>query len=262
MARAFLHLTRLHDKRGKKIFGPGLVNAGYELTGGTDFQRGDVVVMWNRRPSQAHIAKLAEHRGAHLVIVENGYAGCDANGRKLYAMALNHHSGVGRTPSCEMFPNRWKQQNLTLSPWREDGRDILVLPQRGIGEAGVTMPRDWTQGVCKELKKRTRRLVRVRKHPGNSKDVKPLEEDLQNVWACVTWGSGAAVKSILYGVPVFHALKGWIGAPAAQHLSHDLEKPFCRSRIPFVRCLSWAQWSRDEIASGMAFRWLIAADNA
>jgi hypothetical protein len=73
----------------------------------------------------------------------------------------------------------------------------------------------------------------------------------------VTWGSGAAIKAIAAGIPVFHELKCWIGAEAAQFGIEDLEHPFLGDRHLMFHRLSWAMWTSEELESGEPFRWLL-----
>ena len=70
---------------------------------------------------------------------------------------------------------------------------------------------DWTVDVVSRLRRFTDREIRVRAHPG-ARPHPPLTPDLADCWAAVTWGSGAGVKALCEGVPVFHELAGWIGA--------------------------------------------------
>jgi hypothetical protein len=129
-----------------------------------------------------------------------------------------------------------------------------VLLQRSIGEEGVAMPRNWPDTIAKKLKKLTNRPIRIRKHPGKDKTQPPtLEDDLKGAWAAVTWGSGAALKAIIAGVPVFHELAGWIGAGAATTVL-DIENPWMGDRLPMLRRMAWGQWTWDELRSGEAMR--------
>ena len=207
----------------------------------------DVLLIWNRYSRHEHHAKMYEKAGGKVVIMENGYAG------NAKALALNHHNGAGTwTIGTE---DRWHKFGVDLQPWRAGGDYILVLPQRGIGEPGVSMPRNWLINMLDKLKRHTDRPIKIRKHPGTNKCV-PLEDDLANAWACVTWGSGAAIKALAYGVPVFHEFGQWIGA-SASNCNMDIESPYLGDRLPMFKRLAYAQWALDEIQSGEAFEWLL-----
>lgn len=214
--------------------------------------RDDLLVLWNRSHYENHVALRYEAAGATVVVAENGYIGSDGAGHKLYALARTHHNGagkwnVGNTP-------RWRQP---IRPWRGSGDTILVLPQRGIGCTGIAMPTGWEVDVRKRLAAMTDRPVRVRRHPGVAKEDPYLA--LVGAHAAVTWGSGAGIKALAYGVPVFHDFSMWIGAPAARALKGaDIEDPFLGDRLPMFERLAWAQWSLAEVQSGEAFRCLLA----
>ncbi len=248
----------------KAFFCEGLERAGYSLTGDIHHQPApdDVLIVWNRHGQHDGHARRFEAAGARVIVAENGFVGHDRDGHKLYAMCLNHHLGAGTWRVGEA--DRWAPLGIELKPWRTAGDHILVLAARGIGERGIAQPREWPLSIEARLRKVTKRPIRVRLHPGiqlklNDAVLPPLDPDLAGAWACVTWGSGAGIKSIIAGVPVFHELPGWIGAPAARFLPglNDLETPFTEDRLPMLRRLAWAQWSSDEIATGEPIKWLL-----
>ncbi len=214
----------------------------------------DILVVWNRSPHNDLIATRYEAAGARVIVVENGYIGADRQGHHLYAMALGNHAGAG-TWTCGPG-DRFGQLGIHLLPWRRAGKEIVVLPQRGIGAPGVAMPRDWTDSVLTRLRKVTDRPIKVRMHPGKDRTDPFL--DLKTAWAAVTWASGAGIKAIVYGIPVFHELPAWIGAPAAKLGIDTIEDPFLGDREPMLQRLSWAQYTLAEIQSGEAFKWLLA----
>lgn len=196
-----------------------------------------------------------ERCGAHVVVTENGWVGKAPGGGKLYALCRNHHNGRGQWREGE--PGRWKQFGVELKAWRPRGDHIVVLPQRGIGEPGVAMPRDWVTDVMRRLLAVTKRPIRIRKHPGEKKG-DDLYEDLRGAHAVVTWGSGAAIKAIAAGIPAFYELNNWVGAPAARMGLGSIEEPFMGDREPMFDRLAWAQWSVPEIESGEPFKWLLS----
>ena len=108
--------------------------------------------------------------------------------------------------------------------------------------------------MVKRLQQITDRPIVVRKHPGAAKsDPWP---DLEGAWCAVTWGSGAAIKAMVAGIPVFHEMLNWIGAPAARFGVSNIEDCLTGDRERMLHRLSFAQWSLDEISSGEAFAWL------
>lgn len=213
----------------------------------------DVLLIWNRSRGNHDLATRYEKAGARVLVAENGYIGKDRDGHLLYALALGHHLGAGAW--VEGAGDRWDRLNIDLLPWRSDGREIVVLPQRGIGEPGIAMPSDWTTKVVERIRKVTDRPIRIRPHPG--KDKTDPGPDLQKAWAAVTWASGAGIKSIVAGVPVFHDMPSWIGGSAAKRGVGDIENPFLGDRLPMLRSLAWSQWESAEVEEGTPFKWLL-----
>lgn len=247
----------LHYRRD--AFEHGLKRLGYEIAPKPLLypEPGDVLVIWNRKPSDEGFARTYEKAGAEVIVAENGYVGRAPDGDKLYALALGHHNGIGAWPSGG--PERWERLGVDLAPWRSIGRDVVILPQRGIGERGVAMPLTWTAQMYDGLKARTSRPISIRRHPGVAK-LEPYEA-LMTAHAAVTWASGAAIKAIVAGVPVFYGLEGWIGAAAASRDINRLETPPLPDRLPMLHRLAWAQWSILEIHSGEAFAWLLTSQS-
>lgn len=216
-------------------------------------REGDVLVIWNRHRF-AQEATRYERVGAKVIVAENGWLNRSPGNGKMIALCLGHHNGAGQWSDGP--EDRWAPLGIELRPWREDGDHILVLGQRGIGEHGVAQPRRWAEDTVARLRAKTKRPVILRLHPGNAEP--PPEPDWSNVWAAVTWASGAGIKAIVAGVPVFHGLPTWIGAGAARHGFDNIEKPYLGDRLPMLRRLAWAQWSLDEITTGEPVARLLA----
>jgi hypothetical protein len=206
-----------------------------------DPKPGDVLLIWNRSGVNEHDARRFESVGATVLVAENGYLGKEWLGIKWFALAIGHHNGLGLWH--DEGPDRWDRYGVELHPWRS-GHEVVVLPQRGIGEPGIAMPRSWPAA----------KYGRVREHPG-IRPCKPLNDDLAHAAYVVTWGSGAALKALLFGVPVYYGLSGWIGAQAALPIS-DIGGSPKRSdadRLAMFRRLAWAQWTVNEIETGEPF---------
>jgi hypothetical protein len=210
---------------------------------------GDVLICWNRYRRDEEIIRRYEKAGAYVLITENAWLGPESKEHHWFALAHNHHNGSGR-----WHVGNEPRRILETLPWRTNGDHILVLPQRGLGEPGVRQERDWLRATLVALKFATKRPIKVREHPG----IRPHPEiDWKDVWATVTWASGAAIKGIVAGVPCFYEFPRWIGAPAARYTFDDFEAPFRGDRSILLNRLSWAQWTADEIAKGEPFEWLL-----
>lgn len=235
-----------------EAFAAGLRKHGYQIQKKPRGEPGDVLVIWNRTAvSEPHIRHYKAN-SCPVIVVENGWIAKGGERGRVYAICLDHHNGAGDWYVGDN--DRWKQFGITLKPWRETGDFLLLLPQRGYGEPGVAMPRGWVDTVTKRLKSRTKLPVHLRAHPGMNRD--GLEAALEGAYAVVTWASGAGIKAIALGVPVFYGLSTWIGGPAGK-FGLEIEKPFLGDRMPMFHRLSWAQWTLSEVESGEPFACLL-----
>lgn len=236
------------------VFAHGLARHGYHCELGRHQRNpgpNDLLVLWNRTRAFDPVARMYEARGARVLVVENGYID---EGEKFYAVALGHHNGAGSwyVGDQPRFP-------VDERPWRTSGSKVLILPQRGIGEQGIAMPSGWALRITDRLREITDRPLVLRPHPGHQRVPIPL--DFRDVWCAVTWGSGAAIKALHAGIPVFHEFGRWIGSPGAAPLAGDLEACHTPDRRELWTRITWAQWKLDEIESGEAFDRLLNEDH-
>lgn len=218
---------------------------------------GDVLVTWNRHRTQDEPIKAHEEAGGTVLVVENGYFGRNFGGSEWYALALDQHNGAGRTPPGDAA--RWESLGIPLKPWKRDGSEIVILATRGMGSAKCREPSGWAEKVAAALRADQDRPVRIRKHPGPQSQAPetPLEVDLADAWAAVTWGSTAGLKALAMGVPVIHGFPKWIGAGAARFYERGRIERFFGDRQQMFHRVASAMWSIDEIATGKAFRCLL-----
>ena len=218
-----------------EAFKAGLERLGYTVQFGLTNNPGDrdVLVSWNRLREGANAATAFEKAGRPVLIAENASWGNDFLGGSWLTLARSYHNMAGRFPIGDS--SRWDSLGAELQPWRTIG-ETVVLPQRGIGHPLVKMPVHWPQ----------QQAGRIRQHPGRGAG-KPLADDLGHAGKVVTWGSGAAVKALLWGIPVESHMPNWI---AAQDNTDA-------GRLAMFRSLSWAQWRLDEIRTGEALAWLL-----
>ena len=237
----------------RDAFCDGLRRCGYDVGPVQDRpSRSDLLLIWNRYGRWDALARRYEAAGATVVVAENGYLGREWNGRAWYSLALGWNAGAGRWPVGG--PERASM--FHVEPWRAGGEFVLVLAQRGIGTAPVAQPHGWHQRAAVQLKNMGHR-VEVRGHPGAKQHNESLYAQLDGAKFAVTWASGAGVKALLYGVPVYCGFNRWIGAQVSRPFVKPLAEPFRGDRSEFLTRLAWAQWTVEEIGSGHAFRHLL-----
>lgn len=220
-----------------KAFVSGIERLGYKAEIGLPDRIGpkDLFCTWNRIGSANTVAQRFQDMCLPVIVAENAAWGNDFLGRRWYSLAKYHHNTADRFPVGGH--ERWDSLGVELAPFRQEG-ETVILPQRGIGSPPTRMPSGWPQDALR------RYGGRIRPHPG-TKTCKSLESDLANAGRVISWGSGAAIKAIMWGIPVVSEMPNWIGA------CENTEE----SRLAMFRRLAWAQWQLSEIESGEAFRW-------
>lgn len=255
---AHLFLKRDPAYRAEAFYA-GLVAAGYMVDWREPRQanRGDVIVIWNKGGLDESRANAFEKAGGTVLVAENGYFGTDIDGNQLYAISEHGHNGSGRW--TQGVGKRWDLLNTTIKPWRLKGQHILICPNRYIGSRLMRQPADFIASTVQLLQDRTERQIRIRPHPGNwqvSPPKVPIEEDLENAWACVIWASSAGVRALVAGIPVICLAPNWICQDAATDTLNDIEWPKLPDREPVLERMAWAQWTLREISLGTPFEYL------
>lgn len=240
---AWLYLRHTFDRRFE-LFSAGLKRHGYRVENGlpTNIGDQDIFITWNRLAASNNIAKQFEARGQTVLVAENASWGNSFQGKKWFHVARNYHNTAGCFPIGDS--ERWDNLGCELKPFRNsaDFPEVVVLPQRGIGSDPTRMPQGWAKRAQKGYG------ARVRLHPGkNESHVISLAEDLENCGKVVTWGSGAAIKALMLGIPVLGEMPNWI----ARQDNTEVD------RLRMFRELAWAQFAHEEIQSGFVFERLI-----
>lgn len=231
---AWLNLRYTGTER-QRIFQAGLERHGYEVKYGTTMhpRPKDIFLSWNRIGIGHQCAQAFEALGYPVLVAENAAWGNTFAGEHWYSLAPNYHNL--NNPDLPDDPARWDALAVDLAPFRTAG-EVVILPQRGIGSHPYVMPKDWPQ------KAHAKYGGRIRQHPGRNKE-KPLEDDLAHAGRVVTWGSGAAIRAIMWGIPVIYEMPLWVGACDNSE----------QGRLDMLRRLAWQQFTLKEIELGIAF---------
>lgn len=247
----------------RQAFVEGLKLTGYEVSSNSPARgaKGDVLVLWNRYGGWHDIASQFEREGGTVVVAENGYLGRGGTPPKFdvhpegpkpehyYSISLGWHNGRGRWHVGG--PERFATLEVVLKPWRSDGEHILVCPNRSFGVGEQVMQPDWAQRAADRVRRQTKRPVRIRAHPGNNQPKRSLAEDLKGAWAVVVWSSSVALHSLVEGIPVFIEAPFQIVKGAGARGSVD--SPETPERLPHFERMAWAQWTIEEISTGLPF---------
>lgn len=202
--------------------------------------------------------------GRHLVI-ERGFIHRD----RYFMVGWEGLNGRANYLNDQSPADRWEELGVSLSPWRETGRHIVLCGQVP-WDASVqhTDHAQWCRETVERLGTLTDRVIRFRPHPlqPDAIDVSnlpvqvslevSLQEDLQDAWAVVTFNSNAGVEATLAGVPAFVADEGGMGYSLLNKDLRLIESPCMPDRRQWLCDLAYTQWTLGEIASGQAMRHL------
>jgi hypothetical protein len=216
--------------------------------------RGLVVVSRDLRPGQVALfgspvlwplLQEAIRLGRTWYYGDHGYFG---RGRyfRITGNAYQHH-GTGAAG-----PARFRVFNRPVRPWMRTGRHVLICPNREIHYQlhGVDYAQ-WMRTVQRTLRLHTDRRIYVRQKGCAT----PIQRDLADAWAVVTFSSAAALDALIAGVPVFvlapMAAAYGMGCPDLTKIETPV---YPDDREPFLWNLAANQWTLPEIAVGAAYR--------
>lgn len=184
--------------------------------------------------------------------------------------------------------DRWnylqKTFNIKVKDFKSRGDNILICLQEDQDAAlnrlqynGIAYP-DYMVEVIKKIKKISDRKIIVRAHPQNDyvknylqrhlvdqsniewskqKEVKPLEEDLNNAHCVVVYNSTSSVESILEGLPTIVLDSSGAASEVAMHSLEDIENRFKeKDRSSWLKKIAFQNWKGDELKDGYVWKLL------
>lgn len=181
------------------------------------------------------------------VCMDNGYLG------KYKRVVVNSTAPT----TVRKGPPRF-EHGTQLLPWRGgSGKNILILPpsppyMKTFGCEGFLNHIAHTANIF------TGRDMVVRAKPAKGKKARPLQEQLDEAYAVVTWGSAIALEAIRQGIPTISL--GWCPALPVSFKLDDLETITLTeepNRMQVFDNLTWSSFDRKELADG----WEIAMEN-
>ena len=189
-------------------------------------------------------AKEQERRDWYYI--DNGYFAPS----RFFRVTRNalQHDGLAGKPDHD----RLKALGLTIRPWRDSGRHVLLCLQ---SERYMRLLWDldgeaWTRQTRAAIARLTERPVRVRRKG----DRQPIGAALENCHVAVGFTSNALVEALLAGVPAIA-----LGPCAARAMGggelRDFEiPPMPDGRADWAARLAAKQWTVEEIRDGVAWR--------
>jgi hypothetical protein len=155
---------------------------------------------------------------------------------------------------------RFEALGLTIDPWRENGGHVLVCPQSDEFMSVVAGVTGWTEGVVRNLKKVTKREIRVRPWDRDkAKWFATLHEDLDDCWAVVVYSSSSAISALRAGVPAIVTGADCIAAPFCADTIWAIDKiDRGWDRRPLFNIAADNQWTKTEMEDGTCWRMINA----
>jgi len=177
-------------------------------------------------------------------------------------------------------PDRWERLGLSISPYRTTGDHVVLIGQtpNDASLRGLNMT-TWIGETAETIRKHTDRPIHVRLHPGMgwreaeqiamivtrvpgtfvSPRDRSLHEDLAGAWASISLSSGAAVESMIAGIPAITLSADSLAYSVTSHDLSDIEDPPLTAREQWLYDLAYAQWTEKEYQDGTAWRHIAPA---
>ena len=158
--------------------------------------------------------------------------------------------------------DRFLRFNKQFSPWKKDGRKILVAApdEKPCKFYGITKD-EWIQQTVATIKQYTDRPVVVRERAAKRIDriaTDTLQAALDNdVYALVTFNSNAATEAIFHGIPAFTLAPANAASPVALQDLSQIENPYYadQDKLYAWAChLAYGQVHVDELKNGSALK--------
>lgn len=182
------------------------------------------------------LIKRAIDKNIPWVMMDNGYLG------KYKRVILN------ATAPTTFRDGRRFEHGTTMERWRGgSGKHILVLPPSPpyMDTFGL---RDFLNHIAHSANIYTDKPIVVRAKPAKGKKAPPLEEQLRDAAAVVTWGSAIAIEANRLGVPTISM--GWCPAKHCSFKLEDLDTDKLKQepdRMGMFDNLTWSSFGRDEL---------------
>jgi hypothetical protein len=269
----FFHSDKPRERILASAFAEGVSRKDYielrRLTGEVQVVDCDVAVMVGVKSRELFQAYW--RAGVHTVYLDKGYTRHATTGGprawEYWRVAVDAHHPTHYLGRVNFPDDRLKRLGLTIQPWRESGRHIVVAgsSQKYHDFYGLCNPTEYAAKIVKRLRKQSGRKIIYRPKP-SWKDAVPVEgakfsiggtiaDVLQDAHALVTHGSNAVFEAVLCGVPCI-VLGDAVAKPISSTQIEEIENPRLASdeeRWQWLANLAYCQWTLPEFASGEAW---------
>ncbi|HSO41552.1 MAG TPA: hypothetical protein VLR47_01695 [Rhodospirillales bacterium] len=182
-------------------------------------------------------------------------------------------------------PDRWarisEELGLRLKPYRSDGRHVLIVGQNP-GDASLRGADifAWMHRTAVAARGLTDRPIIVRPHPVTPQlmmrefdtrfsamkgividypPIRPVRAVLEDCWVLLAYSSSASIDALIEGIPCITSSPANMAWPVSDHELERIEQPTLFPREQWLSDLAYAQWSPEEMRSGVTWRQLRSA---
>lgn len=195
--------------------------------------------------------------------VDTGYFGnernsSNPNGWKIWHRIVKNDLQHGKI--IERPDDRWKRFDKKFTPWKKNGRKILIAKpdEKPCKFYGIDIDQ-WTENTVKTIKNYTDRPIIIRERAPKRIDRivnDTLQQALDNdVFALVTFNSVAAIESIFHGIPAFTLSPSHAAIPVSLQDLSQIEHPYYpdADKLYAWAChLAYGQFHVSELKDGSA----------
>ena len=214
-----------------------------------------------------------KHGDKPHLIIERGYV----KAKEYWSLGWGGLHGRANFCNKNSPEDRWLKLKAPLQPkhTKKNGY-ILVCANSLVGTSAGDNHDQWINDMLVQIREHTDRKIVVRHHPRTYRSKKkistfkvnslpnmevrkafiPINKDLKDAYAVVTYNSNAAIEATIAGKPTFVFDEGSMVYNLVNTDISLIENPKLPVRKQWAHDLAYAQWSLEEMKSGLAWKHL------
>jgi hypothetical protein len=229
----------------------------------------DIAIFYGLAEGLAKIFDDYKTAGRKAIYIDLGYWGRKKKSKfdGYHKLILNDRHPTEYFQSKPKPPDRFREFDIPIRPWRESKGHVVVVGMSGKGAVAEGFaPQQWEREAITRLRRLTRRPIiyrpkptwlAARPIPGSvwMKDG-TIDDVLADAYAVVAHHSNVAVEAILAGVPCIcqHGVASVMSAHRLDQIN-DLPRP--DGRLQWASDIAFTQYNLAEMQLGIAWQYLV-----
>lgn len=217
----------------------------------TDDVKNDDVVILGGSFFRTEFSEYVKNQSINFLCVEKGYLNWGKKNK--FRITPNYDQTLFVKEGYD--DKQFKKLMRTIKPWQHGDNIIIVCPSEDVTQYYYKTTVDrWLEKIINELKVYTNKNIIIRKK--SSKKERKIDlfvKALNDCHCVITMHSMAAAEALCEGVPVFYLSKGTFTEFSSDDLKKINEPFYTKNREKLFNCLSYLQFSTEEIKSGVAW---------